>query len=560
MISSDGNGGSSFVCAFRRLPVTCMYRRRLWELYTTVDIERMAAERETQVGIQLPYELWEQVIRHLPRSDRRACLMISRLVHDVALPIIFSRLTIFFGLWQFADDPVRLAYRQWSQRDAHAMRQTQNSKAVLRHIARAPEFAQVVREMSVAAFSVGHFEDEHACLLEALPCLPNLASFSYYGSRPPLEADILGALRSFCNDSLCELRIPCTTFIGEIAAIQPFRKLQALTIASLSSLPQRTGPAKNRAARILSQMAKSGSPPLTRLSIPDLRWGDPTRMSPHALLELELTQIPASFGSQLAAILNHCTSLRSLTLLDLADTRSGVLASLRQHAAALPQLTSFKFATSTRSDSPDAMPEYVVFASSGKPRLRRLDLFTADDPFVALKALAAHTEVLAIDLGKYFREWTAEDFERLDKTLPIRLSALLICGAQLTNDIPPERWADLVRVYRLRSRGASAVIAPSLPTCPPPPSPPAGTQAPCATLRALLAHALLRVQRALGRDETNASSARGPAGRARARGRRSGDALGPRALGPGAVADVEGVVHAGGRVWERGLGVAAPAP
>ena len=91
--------------------------------------------------------------------------MISRLVHDVALPIVFSRLTIFFGLWQFADDPVRLAYRQWSQRDAHAMRQTQNSKAVLRHIARAPEFAQVVREMSVAAFSVGHFEDEHGARL-----------------------------------------------------------------------------------------------------------------------------------------------------------------------------------------------------------------------------------------------------------------------------------------------------------------------------------------------------------------------------------------------------------
>ncbi len=121
-----------------------------------------------EVTSQLPYELWHQIIRQIPGQDRRRCLSVSRIVHDVAIPLIFSRIVIFFGTWDSVNDPVQLAYGDADSQDddendnGPVAPQRHTSIELLRYIAHAPHFAEVVKKMTVAAFSSANAQEEES--------------------------------------------------------------------------------------------------------------------------------------------------------------------------------------------------------------------------------------------------------------------------------------------------------------------------------------------------------------------------------------------------------------
>lgn len=168
-----------FLALFRRAAQPYDYDRSDTDLHLTFQsfsssqqhplislLHRSACTMDFQRA--LPYELWELIIRELPRSDQRTCLLVSRITHDVARPFIFSRLMIFFGKWEFATDPTDLGYTTWSHRDVDAARHNWTSMDLLRHITRTPEFADLVREVTVAAYSIGNFIEVSGRFLRVL--------------------------------------------------------------------------------------------------------------------------------------------------------------------------------------------------------------------------------------------------------------------------------------------------------------------------------------------------------------------------------------------------------
>ncbi len=120
----------------------------------------------------LPYELWGLIVRKLPRSDQRSCLLVSRTVHDVVMPILFSRILAFFGSWESANDPVALRYIALQGAKPEVRRQNEKTIALLRHIARTPEFASLIRELTVAAYEPGETDEMTSTFFDILVARP----------------------------------------------------------------------------------------------------------------------------------------------------------------------------------------------------------------------------------------------------------------------------------------------------------------------------------------------------------------------------------------------------
>ena len=49
-------------------------------------------------GRYLPPELWSLVITNLSSLDKRICLSVSHVLHDLALPLVFAHLTLRYGV------------------------------------------------------------------------------------------------------------------------------------------------------------------------------------------------------------------------------------------------------------------------------------------------------------------------------------------------------------------------------------------------------------------------------------------------------------------------------
>lgn len=95
---------------------------------------------------RLPTELWDLVLKSLPSADQRFCLSVSRLFCDLARPLLFSRLTIHFGLWtahnnrNYPASEARLIER-------HDLRNTE----LFQHITHDAHFASIIKEIDVRA-------------------------------------------------------------------------------------------------------------------------------------------------------------------------------------------------------------------------------------------------------------------------------------------------------------------------------------------------------------------------------------------------------------------------
>ncbi|KAJ7496853.1 hypothetical protein FB451DRAFT_1359376 [Mycena latifolia] len=130
----------------------------------------------------LPVELWADIVQFLPPSKRRDMLCVSRLLHDIALRLVFSTVKIYFmhgepGFFMLNTENERYV-RETSDYLLH------RSWEILHCIITKPLFASVVKTLSVHAFTDGPAVFEQRALAQALQLLPNLRSFHWFGDCP----------------------------------------------------------------------------------------------------------------------------------------------------------------------------------------------------------------------------------------------------------------------------------------------------------------------------------------------------------------------------------------
>ncbi|KAI9060346.1 hypothetical protein FKP32DRAFT_1595425 [Trametes sanguinea] len=372
---------------------------------------------------RLPLELWRLIIEFAPAADQRACLFVSKSFHDIALYNLFSRVTIWFGLWKvqwpdFPDEGSEEEERLWTQRNIA-------SWEILRRIARDAAFAKIVKDLSVRAYAQGDRIFEMRCLLDALECLPNLHTFRWYGQGPAMEPMVLDALSRSCSSTLTELSMPITEGCGPL--LPRFSQLRFLCLGGES--PQAVAIILDEEEDESLLCFENVSPALRRLWVQGTAiWFAPIRML-SGLQELCLL-MPASLDGLILAF-HHCTELRSFGLLALHRSRAYELKSaLEAMPNALPHLRSFKLIMYSPSDSPALTSALHAFLR-GKKELRRLDIQTRcvsevdqEAPFYDILPTFPKLEVV----GMKIKGMTSpqEDLKRLDARLPLGLTALLI--------------------------------------------------------------------------------------------------------------------------------------
>ncbi|TBU24541.1 hypothetical protein BD311DRAFT_701857 [Dichomitus squalens] len=158
--------------------------------------------------IGLPTELWYRIIQALPSNDQRRCLSISRMLHDIAWEIVFSHITIRFGLWRDVSDPFSEEVSDDEQVEAD--KATRLSCELLRHIKQSPDLACIVMGMTVRAYTYPE-EDPSQELIEATVdalSVLRLHAFAWYGRGPEPQPEVLEALIEHSSDTLSELTLP----------------------------------------------------------------------------------------------------------------------------------------------------------------------------------------------------------------------------------------------------------------------------------------------------------------------------------------------------------------
>ena len=83
-------------------------------------------------------------------NDRTPCLSVSKSLHDISLPLVFSHITVRFGIRRNTDNFLD----DWTEdQKAEAHDATRVSHEFLQHIVRAPEFAQIITKVTVRAYA-----------------------------------------------------------------------------------------------------------------------------------------------------------------------------------------------------------------------------------------------------------------------------------------------------------------------------------------------------------------------------------------------------------------------
>ncbi|TFK88952.1 hypothetical protein K466DRAFT_519869 [Polyporus arcularius HHB13444] len=403
---------------------------------------------EPKDSLRLPPEVWRLVVEHLSREDARSLLSVCTLFHELAVPSVFSHVTVRFGLWPPHD---------WS---ADENDDTQQSKELRRrselstcellfHILRTPSFARVVKKLSVRAYGEEDVFELYA-LKEAILVMTNIASFCWEGRRPLPTALVLDALAHSSGHVLRELSLPSTVSTWSYAAkLQPLQALtlhrpddecDALLLSGSAQVP-------------IAAAVEANEETLTRLTLyGDGIWDCPLR-SLLRLQELELI-LPISLNG-FEHVMAQCAELRYLTL-DLKSGSRHFVRMVQAHPTTLPLLTAFKLLGTNADDAGSiALADFL----RDKKNLRMLDFgwlrneeVVEDGPegglplplLEVLPQLPA-LEVLGLTVAR--NRLTPATIRFLAQYIPPQLSALMLrLESRVFFEVngAAEEWTDLV--------------------------------------------------------------------------------------------------------------------
>ncbi|KAF7315522.1 hypothetical protein MIND_00067500 [Mycena indigotica] len=132
----------------------------------------------------LPVELYAEIAQSLPAHHLKKLLSVSRLLHDVALRLLFSTVKIYFMHGEHG------YYMLNTENERYVVETSEfcsnRSWEMLLHIITTPAFARVIKTFSVHAFTDGPQIFEYRTLALALSAMPNLRNLNYYGENPSI--------------------------------------------------------------------------------------------------------------------------------------------------------------------------------------------------------------------------------------------------------------------------------------------------------------------------------------------------------------------------------------
>ena len=104
--------------------------------------------------VRFPVELFQLIAEQSPRPTRKILLTVSKMFHDLVLPLLFSRITLTFGI-------KRKPERNWQpdtswteEETAQLNKYCRTSSSILQHIAENSEFSSVVKHLSIRWYEV----------------------------------------------------------------------------------------------------------------------------------------------------------------------------------------------------------------------------------------------------------------------------------------------------------------------------------------------------------------------------------------------------------------------
>lgn len=117
-----------------------------------------------QTQTMLPPETWGTVLGFLPKSSQLTLLFVSQYLHDLALRVLFAHVTIRFGLWRMGSGVWDEVAEETEWGTPEYTRESDENKrrtsTLLAHITRTQTFANLVKKISVRAYSWDNTNDD----------------------------------------------------------------------------------------------------------------------------------------------------------------------------------------------------------------------------------------------------------------------------------------------------------------------------------------------------------------------------------------------------------------
>ncbi|KAJ7503042.1 hypothetical protein B0H11DRAFT_1854265 [Mycena galericulata] len=335
----------------------------------------------------LPTEMWADIVQYLPPSRRRDMLRVSRLLHDIALRLVFSTVKIYF----MHGDP---AFFMLNTENERYVVETSDytlhrSWEILHCIITKPLFANAIKTLSVHAFTDGPAVFEQRALAQALQSLPNLQSFHWFGDCPDFST-----VATYLPKSLRTLRVQSMPMASTLAHLDHLNFLQP-AIPFFYVRDQKLD-------KIYAEWERGFGNPTDIVNVVD---ANPLRelvlLSTHVgLLPIRvcntLTQLDIcvpQFGELvgLDLLFRHALFLESFSLVGYIEPT--LFADLPKDPGVLPRLTSFRLSCEFWDE--DVTEMHVPLLSeflSRRPSLRRLYIRL---PAVRLEVAMAVATVIA---------------------------------------------------------------------------------------------------------------------------------------------------------------------
>ncbi|KZT02822.1 uncharacterized protein LAESUDRAFT_729789 [Laetiporus sulphureus 93-53] len=384
--------------------------------------------------VELPPEIWRQIMRYLPNFSRRTCLFVSMLVHDLAAEILFSTVNIHFGAWEHSPTPHVRGY-------ALERARASASWNILQRIRSDPQFAKYVKKVIVYSYARHHAVFERCCLAETLGYLKDLRSFTWHGSSPKVSTGVLTALKESCPQ-LEELTIPIKAMFEN--RVDQFDNLRVMAFTTEdddyvgADLIFNHSSDRERAQYRLN--LESSSDALLALRTPYIAALHDSMHRFYQLTELDILNLKDM--DLFAYILRNCEQLESFSILLNGAVKQVQLSDvLAQHTNSLPRLRFFKLITLSLDHTIDADVEILADFVRAKQELRRLlctVYFSWDNirPYLDAVSALKHLHTFALDVPGALDAASASCVRHY---IPRHITALWLvfdsCERQLLRDI-----------------------------------------------------------------------------------------------------------------------------
>ncbi|KAF9486032.1 hypothetical protein BDN70DRAFT_822873 [Pholiota conissans] len=329
-------------------------------------------------GRSMPPEIWSHVLDNVPRTLLPNLLSVCSQFHDIAIRTIFASIKIYFLGGRRGMEALNTFDTSWTAETATKL--ICKSWEILNRICQDPQFARVVKSITVIAFSDGLGMIEKLTVANVFPFVPNLQTFRWIGDHPSFDDIVaknlpqtlnglivqsptfpLNSLRHIQNMKTLHLSIPFFYPDDEEAhdgCVEDF-----YVAADIFALPIED--VLNTFSTTLQSL---------RLCASHIR-SVPIRIY-STLLELEIvgTISDAEELTGLDVMFRYATFLESLTLAGYLDYAFASFLPHHSVADALPRLTSFRLSTEYQDAlTEDAFSQLCGFLH-GRKLLRRLYL------------------------------------------------------------------------------------------------------------------------------------------------------------------------------------------